>query len=103
MTHRTVTLRLSWLAVVLAGIVAVAPWGLVGWLEARYDPSWRETILAGHVAVRDSVHVLDSLRLEVSETERVLWRARTEEACRMLPFQTFEDCRLTIDLRLERR
>jgi len=102
---RNVVLRLPWLVLLACALLFVAPWGVVGWVEAHYDPSVREKLLVGQLAARDSTRQLDSLRLVYLEGEYVIWRARAEEACAMIPraFANFEDCRLAIDNRLGRR
>jgi hypothetical protein len=103
MTERTLSVRLHWPALLLAVLVFLLPWGLVGFLEARYDPTIREQILAGRVATLDSLHTLDSVRVEIAEAGADLWRSRAGMACSMLPFRDLESCRLTLDERLARR
>jgi len=101
--ERTVVLRLSWFWVVVVLVAVVTPWALVGWMDARYEPTMRERLLAGQVAARDSVRRLDSLTMASQATEVELWRARFGEACRLRPVQDLESCRLLVDGRLAAR
>lgn len=102
-SERTVVLRLSvfWLGAVL--VLVLGPWALVGWIDSRYDPDMREELLAGKVALLDSLHRLDSLTIVRQALEVELWRARFGEACQLRPVQDLESCRLLVDGRLAAR
>jgi hypothetical protein len=100
MTQRRVVLRLD--PLILAGVLALflLPYGIIGWMEARFDPSLRERICEGKLATHDSLHAGDSLRVAIAETEAQVWRARFGEACRLRPVQDVESCRTLVDARL---
>ena len=103
MTTRRLIVRLD--PLILVGLLAMVllPYGLVGWMEARFNPSIREAICEGKQAMADSVRVADSLRVEIAEAEATLWRVRFVEACSLRPVQDAGSCRIMVDARLARK
>jgi len=97
---RRVVVRLD--PLILVGLLAMVllPYGLVGWMEARFEPSVRERLCEGRLAARDSLRAADSLRVEIAEAEATLWRVRFVEACSLRPVQDAESCRVMVDARL---
>lgn len=95
--------EVRWPVALFVIVLVALPWSYTLWTISSFEPTQREAILQGRVAVLDSTRVLDSLRIEYLDAESLLWRTRLEEGCRMLPFRDFETCRETIDTRLKRR